>query len=131
MHRPLHLAALLASVACADEERRPRVDAELYMEQVCEADLAKQADCGPSEHVSPWWGDLHECVEDWRARAEEEACFAESAEFTRCRRERESCEESLDLDIDTRPGSLCYAAFVVVRECIGEHIDYYDTDGET
>jgi hypothetical protein len=131
VYRPLHLATLLASVACADEERRPRVDADLYIEQFCEEDLEKQAECAPlSEHVIPW-AEFDECVEDWSARAEEEPCFAETAEFVRCMRERESCEEYLDLGIATHPGSLCHAVAVVLRECVGEHIDYYDTDGET
>jgi hypothetical protein len=131
MHRPLHLAALLASVACADEERRPRVDAEFYIEQFCREDLEKQAECAPLPDYLVSWRDLDECVEEWRARAEEEPCFAESAELTRCRRERESCEEYLDLGVATHPGSLCHAVAAVLRECIGEHIDYYDTDGET
>jgi hypothetical protein len=124
------LAISLASLACADEERRPRVDAELYIERVCEADFAKEADCGSSEYIIPW-RDFDECVEDWRARAETEPCFAQSAEFLRCRRERESCEEYLDLDIETAPGSRCYAVWAVLVRCATDNIDYYDTDGET
>lgn len=92
---------------CADRPPEDaEVDARVYVEAFCAEFCDKYDTCSP---VPESWGtcDFEECVEWNLVDFSEDPCPAEWIEFNRCRYERLSCEEHFDMDIDTRPGSVC------------------------
>lgn len=95
------------------------VDAEEYVEALCEELCAKYDECSPDPDV------FDECAADGcfdAFMAEiDEPCFEERVELKRCWMERESCGEYFDLLLDTRPGSICYELVVSATACVEQN----------
>jgi hypothetical protein len=113
---PIGLLVLAVCTACRPEITLDfKADAETYIRALCEDRVAKYEECDPDFEPS-----LEECIENFRSDFDD-PCFAELDEFARCLVERLSCEEFLDVHIDTSPGSICRDFFVVVGECRSDH----------
>lgn len=107
---------LVTCVACGPEVTLDfDADAETYVRAWCEDRAAKYEECVPVVEQIERPFILEECIED--ELEFDDPCFAEEIEFGRCRLERLSCEEYLDVQVDTRPGSVCYDSVVAAGRC--------------
>lgn len=95
-------------------------DAEVYVRAWCEDRLDKSVEC--AAHIPEGYEEftVADCIETQTAQFDD-PCFAEKAEFFRCRHERLSCQEYFDPNIQTPPGSACYDFRVLVLMCFERH----------
>jgi hypothetical protein len=113
---PIGLLILAVCTTCGPEVTLDfKADAETYIRAMCEETVAKFEECAPND--DPFV--LEECIE--RQWDFDDPCFAEADEFSRCRVERLTCEEYLDVHIETSPGSICHDFFVALGECRSDH----------
>lgn len=113
-------AFLGLALGCNVDEHTPyQADAVVYVRAHCETICGKYETCAP---VPESYDEcvVAECVEDRLDRVDE-PCWAEGAEFSRCRSERETCEDYFDATFQTGPESQCYEFVVAWSECLAEH----------
>ena len=99
-------------------------DAEVYARAVCENLCAKYDECSPIPESFNTCT-VPECIDSFFEKFEDpdEPCLIEGIELSRCRAERESCDEFFDAHLETSPGSICYDFFVVLVECASAYQD--------
>lgn len=120
-------ALLQISIACAacspEQLDREGADAEVYIRAFCEDGCSKWEECAPlpsgTEDCS-----VEECIEQFFSPDEiDRPCFEPKLEYSRCRIERESCEEYFAMGIQTGPETACYDILVVAQTCIERYSD--------
>ena len=110
------------SMACHSEISVPyEADANIYIQAVCEELCERYDECTPDPELH---GEcvFSECVDELAASLDD-PCFIEKIEMSRCRLERETCDEYFDTQLETNPGSVCYDLVLIAFGCIERHSD--------
>lgn len=120
--RALLLSIWMPCTACSPEPlAHEGADAEVYIRALCEDACSRWEDCAP---LPSGFDDcsVEECI-DRLSDELDRPCFEPKLEYSRCRVERESCEEYFAMTIQTGPETACYDVLVVSQTCIERHSD--------